>query len=274
MIRDLRRHAGGFTILETIIVLTVMIALLGSALLLFQQRVPRTQFAKSLNELTTQLTDVSNQVASGYYPNTNKYKCTGGAGSATIDSSHTSEQGQNEGCLFLGQAIKFGDRGCTNAGNECDKLRVYTVFGSRLSSSGIVAKSLGEAGARVSDDFGVQDYTNGYGLSVQKIISNATEQAGVAYLQSFGAGLSAGQPNGAPQVALYSVAGSVNDAYDDFRNNVSGGGLTLADNTGILLCVKSGTTNQYAFIILGAGGNAMSVEKQIVDQSTWGGKCL
>ena len=263
MIRNLRRNVGGFTILESIIVLTVMSALLASALLLFQQRIPKTQFQKSLNELVSQMTDISNQVATGYYPNTNKAKCNNGSivpGNA--------DQGENASCIFIGQAVKFGSVGCTNPGNECDKLKVYTIFGRRLDSSGEIASSLSEAQAKISPDFGTQEYTNGFGLSVEKVVSDGTEYGGVAYVQSFGSSLGGGSLNGATQVAIAPVSGSVNNSTidPDLR------GLNVT-NKGILLCVKSGTTNQYALVTLGANGNAMNVEKQIVNKSDWDTKC-
>lgn len=261
MIRNLRRNVGGFTILETIIVLTVMSALLASALLLFQQRIPKTQFQKSLNELVSQMTDISNQVATGYYPNTNKAKCSNG----TIDLNQVAEQGQNASCLFLGQAVKFG------CDAECDKLKVYTIFGKRLNSvSGIAASSLSDANAQISSNFGTQEYTNGYGLSVEKVKVGSTDYGGVAYVQSFGSSLASGdQLNGASQVGIAPISGSVNSP--SIGPNLSSLSVT---NEGILLCVKSGTTDQYAFVILGANGNAMSVEKQIVDKSIWDTKCI
>ncbi len=276
MIRGLERSSGGFTILETIIVLTVMSVLLASTLLLFQQRVSRTQFTKSLNELTTQMSDISNQVISGHYPKTNQYACVNGI----IDTLNSDEQGQNENCLFLGQAIKFGYSGCKNSGNECDKLRVYTVFGRRLNGASI-AKSLIEADAKISPDFGVQDYTNGYGLSVEKVFVGADEYGGVAYLQSFGSDIGGGQLNGAPQITIAPIGPgtTVNSAYSVFESTSLPAGFastigSLNPQIGITLCVKSGTTDQYALVILGANGNAMSVEKQIVNESEWNGKCL
>ena len=265
MIRNLRRNVGGFTILETIIVLTVMSALLASALLLFQQRIPKTQFQKSLNELVSQMTDISNQVATGYYPNTNKAKCNNGSivpGNA--------DQGENASCIFIGQAIKFGSVGCTNPGNECDKLKVYTIFGRRLDSSGEIASSLSEAQAKISPDFGTQEYTNGFGLSVEKVKVGSDNYSGVAYVQSFGSSLGGGSLNGASQVAIAPVGQSSNVSEPNNMFESDNFGFSSADlnpSSGILLCVKSGTTNQYALVILGANGNAMNVEKQIVGLS-------
>ncbi len=266
MIRNLRRNVGGFTILETIIVLTVMSALLASALILFQQRLPKTQFQKSLNELTAQMTDISNQVATGYYPRTTNYNCSGGV----IDTNEISGQGQNASCLFLGQAVKFG------CDTECDKLKVYTIFGRRLNDEGRVASSLSEAEAKISTNFGTQEYTNGFGLSVEKVVSDGTEYGGVAYVQTFGSSLGGGSLNGATQVAIAPVGQDSNVSVPNSTfesHNFIFTSTELNPSSGILLCVKSGTTNQYALVILGANGNAMSVEKQIVNEDTWDERC-
>ncbi|MCA9343580.1 hypothetical protein KC947_01345 [Candidatus Saccharibacteria bacterium] len=272
MIRNLRRNVGGFTILETIIVLTVMSALLASALLLFQQRIPKTQFQKSLNELVSQMTDISNQVATGYYPRTTDYNCSSGV----IDTSDTSDQGENASCIFIGQAVKFGSDGCTNPGNECDKLKVYTIFGSRLNSSGQIASSMTDARAKISSDFGTQEYTNSFGLSVEKVKVGSDNYGGVAYVQSFGSSLGGGSLNGATQVAISPVGqySNVSESNINFESHNFGfSSAELNPSSGILLCVKSGTTNQYALVTLGANGNAMNVEKQIVNKSDWDTKC-
>lgn len=272
MIRNLRRNVGGFTILETIIVLTVMSALLASALLLFQQRIPKTQFQKSLNELVSQMTDISNQVATGYYPNTNGYTCkvVSLGSSPTIDVNNHSNQGENQSCIFIGQAVKFG------CGSECDKLKVYTIFGSRLNSSGQIASSMTDARAKISSDFGTQEYTNSFGLSVEKVKVGSDNYGGVAYVQSFGSSLGGGSLNGATQVAISPVGqySNVSESNINFESHNFGfSSAELNPSSGILLCVKSGTTNQYALVILGANGNAMNVEKQIVNKSDWDTKC-
>lgn len=286
MIRGLRRHTGGFTILESIIVLTVMVALLGSALLLFQQRVPRTQFQKSLNELTTQISDVVNQVASGNYPTSNGITCSTASGEPVL-SSGSQEQGTNSNCIFIGQAVQFGLQNgasgtCSQASpnDKCDTLRIYTVFGSRLDSTGgSVAKNITQAQARVDDALASTTYTTGYGLYVTKVKVNdgiSDTYGGVAYTQSFGGtSLVDNQLSGAQQVDLIPLRGTDIGMTEVDYANASMNALLTPKNPqgGVLVCLKSATTDQYAVLILGAGGNASSVEQKILSRTEWASLC-
>ncbi len=270
MIHDLRRHTSGFTILETIIVLTVTIALLGSTLALFQQRVPRTQFIKAVNELNTQITDVASQVAAGNYPTSNNFSCDVDVNGVPVLNPGTSEQGTNQNCIFVGQAIKFGKASavtCTNPGVECDDLKVFTIFGNRTGDDLVGAKP------QISSVYANQSYKNGFGLSVTKIKPNnasADVYSGVAYTLSFGSGEVAGNRIGPSQVAINPILGSVNDTESTFVSNFGPASLQTAPSQGILVCLKSGTTDQRAVIILGADGNPSSVEMVIVNNTEWG----
>lgn len=277
MIHDLRRHTSGFTILETIIVLTVTIALLGSTLALFQQRVPRTQFIKAVNELNTQITDVASQVAAGNYPTSNNFSCDVDVNGVPVLYSGTSEQGTNQNCIFIGQAIKFGKTGsasCELSSVECDDIKVFTVFGNRTGDDLVGAKP------RISNSYANQSYKNGFGLSVTKIKPNNASldvYSGVAYTLSFGSGEVAGNRIGPSQVAINPIGGATNlnnsdlvfvDGFNEVPPNPSP--IIAAVPQGILVCLKSGTTDQRAVIILGADGNPSSVEMVIVNNTEWG----
>lgn len=262
MKRGLRQKSGGFTILETIIVLTVTIALLGSTLALFQSRVPKTQFTKAVNELSVQLTDVSNQVAVGNYPGASDTKCSVSSGVPTLNTGG-SGMGTNQDCIFLGQAVGAKSK---------EQLKVYTIFGSRLKSSGEAATKLAEANPTSSVTYATQDYTTGFGLEVTKITDQTRSYGGVAYIQSFGSGINvSGEAEGSQQVDLMPVSGNVGDGDGAFVSAISSIG-TIAANpaSGITICLKSGTTNQYAVLVLGANGNATDVQQRIVGSTEWG----
>lgn len=276
MNRGPRPQQSGFTILETIIVLTVMSALLVSALALFQQKIPKTQFTKSLNELASYFNDKYSNVATGYYPNTG-FSCSvnlptgvpsliGGGGGG----------GENQDCVYIGQAVKFGQPSCSA---ECDELKSFTVFGSRLTSGGEIVTNLADSKATTHATLGAESYNNGYGLSVTKVKyagSPPTGIGGVAYTLSFGgAPTLAGAPAGAPQVELRPINNTaIGNGDGVFVSNVDPNNmLTKNPPGGILVCLKSGTTKQYATITLGAGGNASSVDKQIMDEAAWNPVC-
>lgn len=278
MKRGLRQKSGGFTILETIIVLTVTIALLGSTLALFQSRVPKTQFTKAVNELSVRLTDVANQVAVGNYPGASDTKCSVSSGVPTLNTGG-SGMGTNQDCIFLGQAVGFGPKNCTGVGGECDKAKVFTIFGLRqvVDVSGVtkVATKLSEAAPTTDISKATQEYDNGYGLSVKKIFVGSNTYSGIAYVQSFGSGINAsGEAEGSQQVDLIPVNGSVGGGDSAFVGAISSIGTTAANpSSGITICLKSGTTNQYAVLVLGANGNATDVQQHIMDSDEWDGIC-
>lgn len=283
MNRGLHRNTGGFTILETIIVLTVTIALLGSMLTLFQQRIPRTQFAKAVNELSVRLTDVATQVADGNYPEISNIKCTiGGSGLPEIEDSGTTGQGTNQDCIFLGQAVKFGSPNCNTGNNECDDLKIFTVAGRRQytdSSSGIgvtqLVNSLDKANPNSNNSVAIQTYKIGYGLQVKKAyyqsISTNTNVGGVAYYQQFGSSVNSvtGDPEGILPINLYPVGDNIGIADTDFINEIQNTGNPTTTPKTIKICLKSGTSDQYAILDLGLGGNAGDVQQRIVSKTEW-----
>lgn len=282
MNRGLYRKSGGFTILETIIVLTVTIALLGSMLALFQGRIPRTQFAKAVNELSVRLTDVATQVADGNYPEISKIKCSVDAsGLPKLEIEASAEgQGTNQDCIFLGQAIKFGEQNCHTAGEECDTLKIFTVAGLREygpSGNKQVVNSLSNASPNSSNLVAVQDYKIGYGLQVVKAyyIDDTNEVEGVAYLQQFGSSVNAvGDPEGILPINLYPIGGNVGGSPDgDFAGTTGVQTLKNASPATIKVCLKSGTSDQYAILDLGLGGNAGDVQQRILNKSDWNTEC-
>lgn len=286
MIRDLRRHTGGFTILESIIVLTVMSALLASALLLFKQRVPRAQFAKAVNELSVRLTDTYYQVAEGRYQATEDFDCDAPIGGGLNISNGGSDQGTNQGCIFIGQAVQFGNLDGSNGGtcsagspnDSCDTLRVYTIAGRRLKAGGGSADNLDEADATIIRDYAKQTYVTGYGLYVTKVKSSTNNIGGIAYTQSFGARMTGSGPSGAPQINIAPLPNThlgMNDP--DFATGVpprpATDFATPAPSDGILICLRSAGSDQYATITLGAGSNPSSVDQAILSKTDWTSKC-
>lgn len=280
MIYSLRRHKGGFTILETIIVLTVSIALLSSALLVFNGKIPRVQFDSAVNELNTKIVDTANHVGSGYYAKTSNISCK--SSGELEDNTNSPEQGANANCIYLGQAIQFGvDPGssgtCSSAGSNnqnCDKAIIYTVAGARSTNSG-PSTNLTSAKPNISSTIANEPYVFGYGLHVTKIFytdstANTQNIGGLAFLQTFGTTTDGpNQVSGASQVQIVPLNGTAigNTAtiFADTANNPSSPGLlTLANpQSGITICLKSGTSNQWATILLARNGAVFDTQRQI-----------
>lgn len=277
MIRGVRSSATGFTLVETIVVLAIMVALLSSALLLFRERVPRTQFENAVNEFQLQLSDISNQVATGYYPGSDNYDCAPGP----VLSVGTGEKGQNADCIFVGQAVQFGlqKSGCSVPApkDNCDTMVYYTVYGNRKSSSSTVATNITDSNAQISEDLAQSTYTTGYGLHVTSVkVNGVSPVGGIAFLQSFGSSLSgAGNAEGASQILVIPLkttdVGQTKASFaaaTDVTTPLEGLLTTPADEDGIKICLRSGTTGQYAAITLGANGSSTITDKRIFEDVT------
>ncbi len=279
MIRGLRRHAGGFTIIEVIIFLTISVAIVGGAVALFSTRIPKAQFSQAVTELDLKIRDVSNQVASGYYPNTQNITCNG-----TTLTTGSNVQGTNSDCVFLGRAIQFGpsSAGCNTIGGEaCDNLAIHTIWGSTKDLSGEPANSLDDSGPRFADItvLPAETYDTAFGLYITKVVNPTA--GGVAFLQTFGTPTSAvasGLPSGASQVEMRTISGNLSEADDVFTRSAGG---TYDDiftvlstpnpSTGVTLCLRSAVSEQYATIIIGDGAKPLSNTVKIMSKTEWDG---
>lgn len=100
--------AGGFTIVEVLIVLAVSGMLLISAVLLVNGRQSRTEFTTGINQIQQQLQQTINETASGFYPSDQNYTCHSSPSGPVTFTNSPKGQGTNEGCIFLGNAVLLG----------------------------------------------------------------------------------------------------------------------------------------------------------------------
>jgi len=132
------KASGGFTIVETLIVLAVTGMLFASAVLLINGRQNKTEFLTAVNNLQQQLQQIINQTTSGYYPNAHDFKCLHGT-PPTIDGTGSNVQGTNGDCTFLGSVIYFGP------GQSPAKFSVYPLAGNRLDTASKTVTTLAAA---------------------------------------------------------------------------------------------------------------------------------
>ncbi len=281
MIRGIRPHKSGFTIIEVIIFLSVSMALVLGSVILFNTRIPRTQFSQGVNDLVSKISDTGDNVANGSFSDSSKVSCSGGV--ASQDPTTAQEQGTNAGCLFLGRAMQFapGPPCHTPPDDSCNQIDTYTVYGSRLALLGGVAKTLAES----SPDLGQikpETYTTNFGLYITDafIGDKTVPVGGIAFLSSFGASKNGatGDPLGASHLDLAALTstrtGAISTAFiTSAKSDLRGAGLINPDK-GVTICVKSGSTKQFAIITVGAGRQPSSVKSEIFEASEWSGsKC-
>lgn len=113
-------YKGGFTIVETMIVLAVTGLIFLSAVALVSGRTGQAQFTTAIQNVQSQVAQTINEVSNGYYPNNTDFVCNTGAFGPVIDSG-AAGQGTNQGCIFLGKVLQFNP--------AVTKFTVYTVVG-------------------------------------------------------------------------------------------------------------------------------------------------
>jgi prepilin-type N-terminal cleavage/methylation domain-containing protein len=281
----------GFTIVEVMIVLAVTGAMLIAGLMAINGQQQRTEFSQAVNDIQSQINDVINNVSSGYYTNTNNFKCEAGADGPTLQTvANANNQGANKDCIFLGRALQFG-----LAGNE-DQFNTYNVVGLRqiTGSNGSLREAalLDEAkpkllapGTSPSSDF--PDAT------VKTKLLYDLKPVKILYADK---GHNGGAPGTAGGVAFVSSLAQYNDknllesgsqvinviplvgtqlgqaapaAVDAVNLYLRDPAAIINPSDGIAVCFKSGGTDQYAVITIGSNGRQPTTKLDIYsDNST------
>ncbi|TAH34191.1 hypothetical protein EYC59_03490 [Candidatus Saccharibacteria bacterium] len=273
--------ADGFTIVETLIVLLVSVALFSSAALLINGKQSRTAFQTGTNNLQQRFQQLINQMVSGYYPGGDKFTCTGNptgaaTGPLTITNAAT-EQGSNGSCMFVGTVAVFNGPGQT--GDNADKYTLFALAGNRVGTGGVLATTYRESwptaiakgntynssfngtGAAESTEAGltyVWGAINGTG-NTNPSARNTSSTVAVAILSNLDGGSAAsGLDSGAQQFGLYGFNGwpgttanmeDVVDAIDDTRQLNTELPASVRSYFGLAsieLCYASSGTNQSA----------------------------
>ena len=135
---------GGFTIVESMLVLTVSSVLFVSMAALVYGQQQKMQFRSTMDGVTTRLKAQITQVNDGYYPAPSNYSCTVGAdGAPVVVESGGNTLGTNKDCIFAGRAVTFGRNG------DDTYLIHQTLVGARSVSSGAGDKT--DYDAKVSE---------------------------------------------------------------------------------------------------------------------------
>lgn len=136
----MNKNGGGFTLFETMIVLAVSSVMLITAIVAFGGQQRKTQFTQSLRDLESQISDVMNDVQTGFYP-TSLRNCSRTATGPQFTAGTPSEQGVNLECIFVGKAVHF----------QQDSFTAYSLVGNRLDASSRPVASFTASFPRIID---------------------------------------------------------------------------------------------------------------------------
>ncbi len=223
---------GGYTIIETLIFLTVSAAIMISSMGLISGKQERVRYTQTVNTFDQKLRDIFNDVGTGYYPNANDFSCSSTAGGPIVFSGTDKEVGTNSGCTFLGKSIELG-----TAANAT-QYNTYTIVGKQT------ATSIADAGIQllgVGGNPGIID-RNAIEADVQitsiKSLSDPTRTVtGIAMISQFSEVTAlTGEVNGnGSRMDLYEVTGN-------YASGFSNSSMQSSTN-GIMLCLQQGGNN-------------------------------
>lgn len=280
-----RSDSGGFTIVETLIVLTVTGVLFVSLAGVIRGQQAKAQFRSSITDVTTQIQSYISEVSTGYYPKGGDFRCSASAGNIILVNNQTSGLGENQACTYLGQALMFGI-----PGTDPEEYKLQTLIGLRTTFTGGEPKSLREADTQVlmagSQNNLAADWPR---LSTTKTLQYGTK---VEWMRA---------RSGNTNIAGFAVVASPNqeltfNANDQIESgtivpiivpipNPNGGTPGVSETQGVDLilrslgtptvgtllnadtligpidiCYSSGTTDQSALVTIGSSNSTTSVE--------------
>lgn len=279
-----RVSSGGFTLVESMIVLGVTGVLFVSMVGLVSGQQSKSRFKSAMTDITTQIQSQINEVSSGYYPNTGGFGCYMSSGTlvASTQASRIKAQGENNDCTFLGRAMMFGI-----PNTDPQEYVVQTLVGLRKTQTGSEPLNLTEANVSVLDQ-GASPVSNWPTMGDVKRLQFGTE---VAWMKSEDGGVGGtdeaivglaivSSPDGQltfdqtssiesgtvmpviipiPKTPSVVTPGASRAAGVDMIKAALRGGASASDGP-IQLCFRSGTTNQSGKVTIGSNDSSTSIE--------------
>lgn len=264
-----------YTIVEVMIVLVVTGALLISTLTLISGQQRKTEFTQAVREVESQIQDIINDVATGFYPDTNNFTCNATASTGPSFTGGDKGQGTNQGCIYLGRVLHFG------VGNSSNSFNIYTVAGRRQTTGAGGQAKEAETLAQtypivVSATTDNQTLRFGLSTTTMKYVNSGitTNIGAVAFISSLAA-YNPGTSNlvsGSQKVELFPVVttpppSQPNQSEATIVSAVTSYLISLNPvknpDGGVIICFKSGGTDQYGQITIGSNERQLTTKMTI-----------
>ena len=290
---DLRsmRHTRGFTIVETMVVLTVTGALFVAIAATLTGRQNNAEFVHAIQSVQSQLQQTIDQVSAGYYPNQKNFSCQqSGAASISIGPG-SSSLGTNQACVFLGKVIQLGIQN-----TDPEEYRIYTIAGLSTATNGATSpfQSASPTVVGVGGDYTTYSDVRQleYGLTTVWVRSNGNSGCiakscsigAVGFLMepgSLDSASTSGYNSGAQPIDLIpirptSLGQDITQGVSGIESSSGGGlrdpalstGAPVNPSMGVQICFASGGTNQSGLITIGSSGRQLLVKLDIKTNRT------
>lgn len=270
---------GGFTIVETLIVLAVTGLLFVSAAVVINGRQQKTEFMVGLQSVKQQLQETINETASGTFPSSDNFKCS--KGNPPVLSDTADVQGTNFGCIFVGKIIQFSPSPDPNVFN------IFTLAGNQYdNATGLEVSSVDAAAPQAvapssSQPFLTKDLTDVHQLSNALTVQSLTYQKvnpGIGNINTAAFGFvpnlgevqynGGGLSSGSQRLDLYAVkTTSLGETKSGLVSDIDFQPTKLDAAKEVDLCL-SGGNGQSGLIVINANGSQLAVTLQIKGNNT------
>lgn len=277
-------RTGGFTIIEVMIVLVVSGALFVSAAILISGRQNQTAFDQAIRQVQSQIQQTINEVAVGYFPDTENFQCAAVGGAVEL-SPGAAEQGSNSGCIFLGRAMQFKVGTTSNP----EQFTIFTITALQQTCSSpdestcinqanpaVVAPSVTHNSANYPDNRITQGLQSGLKTARMWYNNGGADVpiGAVAFTNSLTRTSVNTVTSGTGQVNVIPVNGTVTGASNEaVAEAINADGFdALASSPinpsgGVFICFESGGTNQYGIVRIGGDNRSLAVNLTIKNKN-------
>lgn len=287
-----RRTAGGqdqgYTIVEALIFLAVTAVLFVSAMVLISGRQAAAEFSASVRDFESELRDLANDVATGYYANMTsggqRIRCVGSTSGITLSAVSGDEQGSSQGCIYLGKAIQFAPSGSSGAGYREIPLAGLQFVGGNPTASPVksyeesLVRAISNPDATITSrltsnaSVGCVVYSRAAGVALNESNPCDTSDANlvaidtIAYMTAFQTSVKGG--NTSVNLVVPSTAKSLNRTLNSAATNLDGydnsANRRINPAGGVFICLMSGGTDQHGIIRLGGSSAQTSTSSEIL----------
>ncbi|MDB5163797.1 MAG: hypothetical protein JWS12_415 [Candidatus Saccharibacteria bacterium] len=275
------KSAGGYTVVETMIFLAITGVLFAAAFSFIANKQVSAEFNRATRDFQSQLQDVTNDVATGFYPGAGDFTCTQNGINPTFNN--VAPANPTGVCIFTGKILHF-EKGANS-------FNIYSTVGLK-QQLGIDVTKLEDARIRVVAKEPTyspiaKDITTsgnlGFGLNVTKVYysysGTDTDISAIGLFSTFtptdptsgdalsGATVTQVKPITSPAIgALAAIALTDHPGFAGLVDAPNSGpppinsGLASPDK--VVICTHGGNGKPAAFVI-GNGGGGTTVEMHI-----------
>lgn len=272
-----KNRGNGYTITEVLIVIGISSAMFIIAAVAFNGRQQQVQFDQAVRDFESQLRDIVNDVATGYYPSNDSYACE--IDSILINRPQIQQSGgaanpigNNSECLFVGKALHFQD---PSFSERLSDFRIFNLVGKRYLSNQEPFEIADEIREVLPTTTNYLDTTQRvkYGVQITKVVqpntgatpADAREHDIVVFLANFDGGAVINPTNQSQNVKIAGIntgspyGRSESDAIRTINNitdtdaGQANGYVDFRSRNGVILCLDDGD-GRVASIEIGNAG--------------------